>query len=98
MRHVAIALLAVGSLAALPPRATAQRAAKELAAFTLASGARRQYRSVAVGLLAMRSQPVAERRGAAGGARVVEHAGRRSAARAPLLDGVAYGPRECFYG
>src|SRR5947208_9352970 len=59
MRHVAIALLAVGSLAALPPRATAQRAAKELAAFTLASGARRQYRSVAVGLLAMRSQPVA---------------------------------------
>src|SRR3989440_9645282 len=40
----------------------------------------------------------AERRGAAGGARVVEHAGRRGAARAPLLDGVAYGPRECFYG
>ena len=59
MRHVAIALLSVGSLAALPPQATAQRAAKELAAFTLASGARRQYRSVAVGVLAMRSQPVA---------------------------------------
>src|SRR5256886_12688469 len=59
MKHVAIALLAVGSLAALPPRATAQRAAKELAAFTLAAGARRQYRSVAAGLLAMPAQPVA---------------------------------------
>src|SRR2546421_11128175 len=59
MRYVAIALLSVGSLSALPPQATAQRAAKELAAFTLASGTRRQYRSVAAGLLAMPSQPVA---------------------------------------
>src|SRR2546430_6478344 len=59
MRHVAIALLAVGSLAALPPRARPQRAAQALAAFTLASGPRRQYRSVAAGLLAMPSQPVA---------------------------------------
>src|SRR5256714_2643099 len=57
MRHVAIALLTVGSLAALPSQATAQRAAKELAAFTLASGTRRQYRSVAAGLLAMPAQP-----------------------------------------
>ena len=56
MRYVAIALLSVGSLSALPPQATAQRAAKELAAFTLASGTRRQYRSVAAGLLAMPAQ------------------------------------------
>src|SRR2546429_1819800 len=56
MRHVAMMLLAVGSLAAVPPRAAAQRAAKDLAAFTLASGTRRQYRSVATGLLTMPSQ------------------------------------------
>src|SRR5438105_13347831 len=55
MRHVAMMLLAVGSLAAVPPRAAAQRAAKDLAAFTLASGTRRQYRSVATGLLNMPS-------------------------------------------
>src|SRR5205823_2654953 len=40
MRHVAIVLLAAGSLAALPHRAPAQQAARSLAAFTLASGAR----------------------------------------------------------
>src|SRR5207237_10792426 len=56
MRHVAMMLLAVGSLAAVPPRAAAQRAAKDLTAFTLASGRRRQYRSVATGLLTMPSQ------------------------------------------
>src|SRR5438477_13067046 len=57
MRHVAIVLLAVGSLAALPRRAPAQQAARSVAAFTLASGARRQYRAVAATLLAMPSQP-----------------------------------------
>ena len=57
MRHVAIVLLAAGSLAALPHRAPAQQAARSVAAFTLASGARRQYRAVAATLLAMPSQP-----------------------------------------
>ena len=57
MRHVALLLLAVGSLAALPPRVTAQNAAKDLAAFTLVSGTRRQYRSVAAALLTMPSPP-----------------------------------------
>jgi len=57
MRHVAIVLLTVGSLAALPRRAPAQQAARRLAEFTLASGARRQYRAVAATLLAMPSQP-----------------------------------------
>jgi hypothetical protein len=57
MRHVAIVLLAVGSLAALPRRAPAQQAARDLAAFTLASGVRRQHRSVAATLLTMPSQP-----------------------------------------
>src|SRR2546423_15699967 len=40
----------------------------------------------------------AERRGARGGARVVEHAGRRRAAGASFLDGVAYGARERLPG
>jgi hypothetical protein len=57
MRHVAIALLAVGSLAAVPRRAPAQQAARDLAAFTVVSGARRQYRAVAATLLTMPSQP-----------------------------------------
>jgi hypothetical protein len=55
MRHVAIVLLALGSLAAVPRRAPAQQAARDLAAFTAAAGARRQYRAVSVGLLAMPS-------------------------------------------
>ena len=56
MRHVAIVLLVVGSLAALPRRAPAQQAARDLATFTLVSGTRRQYRSVAATLLTMPSQ------------------------------------------
>ena len=61
MRHVAIVLLAVASLAALPRRAPAQQAARDLAAFTLVSATRREYRAVAAGLLAMPSQPVTAR-------------------------------------
>ena len=56
MRHVAIVLLAVGSLVAVPRRAPAQQAARDLAAFTVVSGARRQYRAVAAALLTMPSQ------------------------------------------
>jgi hypothetical protein len=56
MKHVAIVLLAVGLLATLPRRAPAQRAARELTAFTLVSGARRQHRSVGIALLTMPSQ------------------------------------------
>src|ERR1051325_270875 len=55
MRHVAFVLLAVGSLAAVPRRAPAQQAARDLAAFTVVSAARRQYRAVAATLLTMPS-------------------------------------------
>jgi len=57
MRHVAIALLGLGCLGAVPRRAPAQQAARDLAAFTVVSGARRQYRSVAATLLTVPSQP-----------------------------------------
>ncbi len=49
-------LLSVGSLAAFPRRAPAQQAARGLAAFTLVSGAGRQYRAVAATLLTMPAQ------------------------------------------
>src|SRR5437764_6594823 len=56
MRYVAFMLLSVGSLAAFPRRAPAQQAARGLAAFTLVSGAGRQYRAVAATLLTMPAQ------------------------------------------
>jgi len=57
MRHVAIVLLAASALAALPRDAEGQRAARELAALGLVSGARHQHRSVGAALLTMPSQP-----------------------------------------